>query len=345
MYNASLTIIVPSLITFAVAFFGTEFLMYYLYDAGIIAEDHNKDRIIRIASSGGLAVAFAITVGILSYTFGASFIYKPILDVAQLLAVSLSIILIALVGFLDDVNVKATRVDSTDRKDIRKGLKQWQKPLLTFIGALPLMAINAGISQITLPFIGMVYFGYFYPLVIIPIAVIFVSNAVNLLGGFDGLQPGTTLVTAFGLFVYSLLYGNNIGILLSSLLFVAILGFLPFNLYKARIIPGDSFTYAVGGTLVAIMVMGNAEIFGIIVFIPWIMEFFLHLRRKFQVSDLGLRQKDGTFKAPYGKKIYSLTHVVMNMKRATEMDVTLYLTLFEALFVALGLWLKFAGFL
>ncbi len=345
MYNAYLTIIVPALITFIVSFFGTEFLIDYLYGSGIIAEDHNKQKIIKIASSGGLAVAFAITVGILSYTFGASFIFKPILNVAQLLAVSLSIILISLVGFLDDVNVKATRVESTDRKDIRKGLKQWQKPLLTFIGALPLMAINAGISNVTIPILGSVSFGYFYPLIIIPLAVIFVSNAVNLLGGFDGLQPGTTLIASFGLFVYSALYGNSIGILLSSLLFVSILGFLPFNLYKARIIPGDSFTYAVGGTLVAIMIMGNEEIFGMVVFIPWIIEFLLHLRRKFKVTDLGIRQKDGTFDSPYGKRIYSLTHLVMNMKRATETDVTLYLTILEGLFVVLGLGLKVAGVL
>ena len=47
---------------------------------------------------------------------------------------------------------------------------------------------------------------------------------------------------------------------------------------------------------------------------PWIIEFLLHLRRKFKVTDLGIRQKDGTFKAPYGRKIYSLTHLVMNIK-------------------------------
>lgn len=345
VYNAYLTIIIPAAITFFVSIFGTEFLMFYLYGAGIIAEDRNKEKLVTLASSGGLAVAFGITVGILAYTFGASFVYSPILNVAQLLAVSLSIILIALVGFLDDVNVKRIRVQSTDMKDIRQGLKQWQKPLLTFIGALPLMAINAGVGVITLPLFGSIDFSYFYPLVIIPLAVIFVSNAVNLLGGFDGLQPGTTLVASFGLFVYEAFYGTHIGLLLSLLLFVAILGFMPFNVYRSKIIPGDSFTYAVGGTLVAIMVMGNAEIFGVVIFIPWIIEFFLHLRRKFKVTDLGIRQKDGTFKAPYGKKNYSLTHVVMNMKKATETDVATYLTLFEALFVILGLVLKLEGVL
>ena len=51
--------------------------------------------------------------------------------------------------------------------------------------------------------------------------------------------------------------------------------------------------------------------------------------------------KNGTLKAPYGKKIYSLTHVVMNLKKATEQDVALYLSIMEAFFVILAFLLKF----
>ena len=91
------------------------------------------------------------------------------------------------------------------------------------------------------------------------------------------------------------------------------------------------------------MIMGNAESFGIVIFFPWIVEFLLHLRRRFKVSDLGILQKDGTLKAPYGKKIYSLTHLVMNLKRSTEVDVTIYLSLLEACFVILAFALKFSG--
>ncbi len=344
-YNASLTIIVPAVIAFIVTFLGTRFLIEYFYGAGIIAEDRNKGGVRRLACSGGLAVALGIIVGILAYTFGGSFIFTPLLNTANLLAVALSIILVAMVGFIDDVNVKARRVRSTDMNDIRKGLEQWQKPLLTLLGALPLMAINAGVSTLSIPGLGIVPLGYFYPLILLPLAVVFVSNSVNLLGGFDGLQPGMALMASLGLLIYSALWGNYTGTLLSTLLFVTVLAFLPFNVYKARIIPGDSFTYAVGGTLVAIMVMGNAETFGVIIFIPWILEFMLHLRRGFKVTDLGIRQKDGTFKAPYGKKIYSLTHWIMNSTKATEVKVSLYLTLFDGGFVVLAILLKASGFM
>jgi UDP-N-acetylglucosamine--dolichyl-phosphate N-acetylglucosaminephosphotransferase len=346
MYSSFLTIIVPSIIAFAVTAVGTRFLMGYLYGAGVVGEDRNKGKPTLLASSGGLAVSFGIIVGVLVYAFGATFVFVPVTQaLSTLLAVALSITLISFIGFLDDINVKQQRVASTGRKDIRKGLKQWQKPLLTFVGALPLMAINAGVSSVEIPFVGLVHLGLLYPLIVIPLAVIFVSNAFNLLGGFDGLQPMTSLIASGGLFLYCLLYGGYIGTLVAALLFAAILAFLPFNLYRARILPGDSFTYAVGAGLVAVMVTGQAEAFGLIVFIPWIIEFFLHLRKRFHVNDLGVRQKDGTFKAPYGKKIYSLTHAVMNIKKATEQDVTLYISLFEALFVVLAFLLKFAGLL
>ena len=352
-YSTYLTLIVPAVITFFVTVGSTKFVIDYLFGAGIVAEDHNKAKPVLLPSSGGLAVVFGIIVGALTYAFGGSFdFFSPVLSISNLLAVSLSIVLIAGIGFLDDINVKAQRVRQTGGYlDRKQGLKKWQKPLLTLVGALPLMAINAGVSMVNVPFLGPVEFGLMYPLLILPLAVIFVSNAFNLLGGFDGLQPGMALVASAGFMAYFFLFGSSVGVaaytgaLLSVLLFAALLAFMPFNKFPAKIIPGDSFTYAIGAILVAIMVMGNAESFGVIIFFPWIIEFFLHLRRRFDVRDLGIRQKDGTLKAPYGKKTYSLAHFVMNTGRLTEKEVTIRLCVIELAFVVLALFLKANGLL
>ncbi len=350
MYQTFETIILPAVVVFITTFYSTRFLVKYLYSSGIIAEDINKPKPVKLASSGGIGVAFGIVFGILLYIFGTTFIFKPVLDITALMAAALSISLVTFVGFIDDINVKAEKVKSTDMMDIREGLKQWQKPILTLVGALPLMAISAGTSTIILPFIGAVNFGILYPLLLIPLAVVFVPNAVNILGGFDGLQPAMILVASGGLMIYSILFGTTtsayMGAFLSAMLFSAVLAFFPYNRYKARIIPGDSFTYAAGAGLVVTMILGNAEAFGFIIFLPWVIEFFLHLRRKFKVRDLGILQKDGTMKAPYGKKIYSLCHLVMNLKKKpTETDVTLWLTVIEVAFVALAFGLKVYGLL
>jgi UDP-N-acetylglucosamine--dolichyl-phosphate N-acetylglucosaminephosphotransferase len=351
-YQTYLTLIIPAAVAFLITLVSTRFVMDYMSSAGIIVEDHNKAKPKILPNSGGLAVVLGIVVGALTYAFGGSFnFFKPVLDTSNLLAVCLGILLIALVGFLDDINVKATRVRQTGGYlDRKQGLKKWQKPLLTILGALPLMAVNAGVSVVAVPFIGPVNFGILYPIIVLPLAVIFVSNAFNLLGGFDGLQPGMALVASAGFCAYFLLSTGSsnfgyTGALLSVLLFASLFAFIQFNKFPARIIPGDSFTYAIGAILVAIMAMGNAEAFGVIIFIPWIIEFALHLRRKFDVRDLGILQKDGTFKAPYGKKIYSLAHLVMNAKPMKEWEVSLYLCAIEAGFVILALLLKAHGLL
>ncbi|MDE1855566.1 MAG: hypothetical protein KGH57_04615 [Candidatus Micrarchaeota archaeon] len=345
VYHTFQTLLVPALVSFIITLISTRFVIGYLASSGIEIDDKNKEKPVPLPTSGGIAVVFGIIVGALVYAFGGTFVFTPVVSISALFAVALSILLIALVGFLDDIHIKGRKVMTTDLMDKKLGLKQWQKPLLTVIGALPLMAINAGVSVVTVPFIGQVDLGILYPLVVLPLAVIFVSNAFNLLGGYDGLQPGTAIVASLGFLVYSVLFGTYTGALLSAILFASLLAFMPFNMYRAKIIPGDSFTYAIGAIFVAIMAMGNAEAFGVIIFFPWIVEFFLHLRRRFNVTDVGTRQRDGTFKAPYGRKIYSLTHIVMNAKRATEPEISLYLTLLELAFVLLGFGLKLAGFL
>lgn len=346
MYTTYLTLIVPALIAAIVTYVSVLFLKSYMLSAGVSSIDHYKKNKPTMPGSGGVAVAFGFAVGLMAYVFGSSFkFYFASVSIVNIFAVILSVVLISFVGLLDDINVKGTLTRSTDLMDKRKGLEQWQKPLLTLIGAVPLMVANAGVSLIKIPFIGLVDFGIFYPIMILPLAVIFVSNAFNLLGGFDGLSAGTGALAALALLIYSLLYGNSAGALVSAVLLTATLVFFYFNKYPAQIHPGDSFTYGFGAAFVAAVVIGNMEAFGIIVFAPFIIEFVLHLTRKFNVTDLGKIRSDGTFDPPYGKKIYGWTHFIMNLKRCTEPEVSMYMWIIEIAFIVLAFALKAAAFL
>ncbi len=346
MAHTYLTILVPAVVAFIITLIATRFLMGYLYESGVTTPDHNKRSKPTLPSGVGLAAAIGFTVGALVYVFGGSFgLYIPVASLEYLLATILAVVLISIVGFLDDINVKREFVKSTDMMDTRRGLKQWQKPLLTLMGAIPLMAINAGVSVVRIPFVGAVNFGIIYPLVIIPLAVIFAANAFNLLGGFDGILTGTGTILVFGMVLYSAFFGTYVGLLISSLLFTAMLVMLIFNLYPAKMVPGDSFAYFGGIGIVAAMVLGNMESFGLIIFIPFIIEFLLHLRKKFKVTDLGKLRGDGTMEPPYGKKIYSWCHLLMNMKRCKEWEVSLYMWLIEIGFIALAFGLKAASLL
>lgn len=340
-YHSYLTLIIPAVVAFAVTIVSTIFVMSYMSDSGVTAIDHNKKKPLTLPSGSGVGLAFGLVCGLLTYIFGISFnIYSATASLNYIFATIVAVFLIAIVGFIDDINVKIKPVKTTGMMDTRKGLKQWQKPLLTLIGAIPLMAVNAGVKSVHLPFVGLVNFGIFYPIIIIPLAVVFASNSFNLLGGFDGISVGSGLIASLGLLLYSLLYGTYAGALISGVLFSSLLAFAIFNIYPSKLIPGDSFTYAVGTALVAAMILGSMEAFGLIIFMPWIIEFFLHLRRKFNVTDLGKLRSDGTFQSPYGRKIYSWTHLIMNVKRCKEWEVSLYMWLICFGFVGLGFLLK-----
>jgi len=346
MYHTYLTLMVPVALAFISTFITVKFLMPLMLGSGIGAIDYNKKNKPFLPRGLGTALSFGFSIGLLAYVFGASFgLYTSTVPSQDLFAAVVSMLFISLIGFLDDIHVSKVATKTTGMVDTSVGLKQWQKPVLTLIGAVPLIAINAGVSIVNVPFIGHVAFGLLYPIVLIPLAVIFAANAFNLLGGFNGISTASGIMVALGFLLYSVLYGTTIGALLSGVILASLIAFAFFDGYPAKIIPGDSYTYAIGAGFAITIILGNMESFGVIIFMPWIIEFFLHLRGKFDVTDLGKLQKDGTFLAPYGRKIYSWTHVIMNLKRCREWEVTAYMTGITLIFVILGFGLKAFGLL
>ncbi len=346
MYHSFLTIFIPALIAFISTIIGIKFVINYFSESGIVATDRNKPNKPTLPTSLGIPVVVGFGIGLMSYIFGASFnLYIPVTSLEYLFATILAVSIVSFVGFIDDINVKRAPVKTTGMVDTRKGLKQWQKPLLTLIGAIPLIAINAGTSTINLPFFGPVAFGIFYPLIIVPLALAFGANAFNLLEGFNGIASGSATMLAIAMFIYSIYFGTYFGALVSAILVAVFVAALLFNKYPAIMLPGDSFTYFAGAALITTMIIGNMESFGVIIFIPWIIEFILHAKKRFDVSDLGILEKDGTFKAPYGKKIYSFTHLGMNLFKGKEYQITTFIWAIDLLFIIIGFGMKFVHLL
>jgi len=335
-------IIVSCTIAFLAVIFVTPKLMKFLIGANIIGIDQQKKGKPLIPSSGGLAVAFGLLAGLMLFIAMDVFIFKFDVDFNLLFAASNTILIILLVGVLDDLNVKATsRIAATGTREYRVGLKQWMKPLLTLPAAIPLMVINAGVSQMVIPFIGPVDFGIIYPLILIPIAVVVVSNVNNMLAGLNGLEAGLGFIASLSVGVYALFHGNIEGAIIVLVLASSLLAFLKYNWFPAKILPGDSLTYLIGVSFVTAVIIANVEMFAVVVYMPWIIEALLKLRKRFAASSLGTLQKNGTLKSQY-KKYYSLTHVIMGGKgRFTEKQVTSIILLLEIVFCLLAFVLFF----
>jgi len=328
------------LISFLTTFLLTPRIIEFLQAAQIVAVDlHKKDRP-KLPASGGICVGSGILVGILFYVGVQTFF--PVLSSSgsqksaiELLAVISSVLIVTLSGLLDDLNVKTRAIQTKDGVNVKIGFPQWVKPLLTLPAAVPLMVISAGRTTMALPIIGVVNFGNLYPLVIIPIGFVGASNVVNMLGGFNGLEAGMGLVYTLSLGLYSLLEGRDQAAVLFLTASVALLAFLRYNWYPAKILAGDSLTYLLGSLVAAGVIIGDMQRAGLTVMFPFIIEFVLKARSRFKASCIGKLRDDGRLNPPYGKKIYSWTHVLMNLDRLHERDVTIALIFIQILFAGL----------
>lgn len=152
-----------------------------------------------------------------------------------------------------------------------------------------------------------------------------------MLAGFNGSETGMGIVYMLSLGLYGLLHGS-IGAIILLISFAALLGFIKFNWYPAKILSGDSLTYLLGSLVAAGVIVGNMKKVGVIVLSPFIIEFFSKVRSRFKASCLGKLRKDGKLNPPYGREIYSLTHLIMNLKHMTERQVTIAMILIAVLF-------------
>jgi len=236
------------------------------------------------------------------------------------------------------LNVRARAVQTKDGMNVKIGFPQWVKPLLTLPAAVPLMVIRAGTTTMALPIIGILDFGLLYPLVIIPVGFVAASNMVNNLGGFNGLEAGMGVIYTFSLGLYALLSRTTGGLQAAVLLFTAcaaLLAFLRFNWFPAKIFAGDSLTYLLGSLVAAGIIVGDMTRAGLIVMFPFIVEFFLKSRSRFKATSLGKLRDDGRLDPPYGRKIYSWTHLVMNLGKLTEKEVTIVMIFVQIVFAAI----------
>jgi len=335
-----LLLLVCFLVSLGVSFFALKLFKAFFLTRGVIAVDQQKKEKPVLAQSAGMPVFFGFFIGIMLFTLLSTLYLK--LDTIVLIASVLTILVATLIGFFDDLNVSKEPVKNIyGDMEIRVGLPQWLKPALTVLAVIPLVAIMAGDQTMNIPFIGAVDFGLLYPLLIVPVIFVVITNSANMLAGTNGLEGGLMAVVTTSLGIFSLINGRAEAAVISFLALGAVIPYLLDNWYPAKVLPGDSLTYLFGASFATIAIVGNIESFALFIFIPWGIEILLKLRGKLKVRSLGDLQKDGTLKAPY-KRIYSWTHIMMYLpttllgKGFTEKQVTTGILLVEVLFCIVG---------
>ena len=198
-----------------------------------------------------------------------------------------------LVGFLDDY-IKVVKKRSL-------GLRAWQKVvfqlIVTILFAIYLLKMNDFGTEIYVPFtkgfyinLGWLYVPFLF------FVMVGTVNSVNLTDGLDGLASGVTVLVAT-YFVF-IAYAVNKGLIpVCGAAIGALLGFLVFNSYPAKVFMGDTGSLALGGFVASVAILTKMPIMLVIVGFVYVCE------------SLSVMIQVGYFKLTDGKRIFKMAPI------------------------------------
>jgi UDP-N-acetylglucosamine--dolichyl-phosphate N-acetylglucosaminephosphotransferase len=305
----------------------------FMKATGIVGRDIMKRERPVVADMGGPGVIVGFLAGVFFYIAMEVFIFDELgaTQLSHILASICTILIITLIGIFDVLTSLMRQREGSGifEKMKRRGIPAWLYFLIPLPAAVPLAAVNAGVSTMALPFVGRVQLGVLYPIVLIPLAVLCCSNATNFLAGFNGLEAGMGFVLHLSLGLFAYAHGEAAATLIALTFAVALLAFLRYNWYPASVFPGD-LNYTIGAVCVCVAVIGNMERFAILCFTPWIIEALLKALSGFRAESYGVLQEDGSVK-PRNPSINSLTHLVMRLGIFKEYQISIILVILEVI--------------
>lgn len=305
-------------------------------EIGLVWDDMNKISKNKVSGSGGVIAVLGFVVGVLFYVAYRIFYLKAYNSfLVEIFALLGSVLLLGWIGFIDDL------------MGWRKGgLSKRSRIILVLIASIPLMAINAGKSDVLIPFIGNYELGLIYPLILVPLGIIGATTTFNFLAGFNGLEAGQGILMLSALGFVAFFTGSAWLGIIALCMIAALIGFLVFNFYPAKVFPGDTITYPLGGLIAIMAILGNFEKIALFFFIPYMIETALKVRGRLIKYSFGEPHENGNLSLRYNK-IYSLNHLaILLMTKArikpTEKKVVVCVWVFQIFVIILGI-LIFSG--
>jgi phospho-N-acetylmuramoyl-pentapeptide-transferase len=200
---------------------------------------------------GGVVILIAIAVTCLFY----------MKDYPEILPILFVTIGFGLIGFLDDF-IKIVMKRSL-------GLRAWQKMLLQIVvsGVFAYYVVNYTDlnNEIIIPFTGkIVTLSNWAYVLLLMFVVVGTVNGSNFTDGLDGLASSVTALIATFFTVVAIGTGSGVAPVTCAAV-GALLGFLVFNVYPAKVFMGDTGSLALGGFVAATAYMLKMPLFIVIV--------------------------------------------------------------------------------
>ena len=229
--------IICGLLSFAVTRLIMPKMISKLEKADIVGKDIHKSWKPVVAEMGGFGILFGFTLGMFSGIYMHEILAFP------LVVVLVVILLVGMIGIVDDLLALSSRA----------------KFFFLFIAGLPLIWAAP-------PNVGLLY------LITIPIALSIGSNLTNMLAGLNGIESGLGVISMASLTIACIILGKYDVTIISMSMLGALIAFLYFNRYPAKIFPGDTGTLIIGAAIVCIAFIGRVKLIAFIVLMPNIID-------------------------------------------------------------------------
>lgn len=306
-------------VSFVLTFLATKPFIKLLKKAGLTGKDMNKPDKPEVAEMGGFAINWGFGLAMVAAIAYISFVNQNINEAYFLLAALATVFMISFIGVIDDL----------------LSVKQSYKAVLPGFAGLCLIAVRAGVTEMTFPILGAVDLGVFYYLIVF-MGVAGAANAYNVYEGFNGQSAGVGAISFFVMMAAALHTGQIEAAVTAGAMLGACLAFLWYNWYPAKIFPGDVGTLSMGAALASCAVIGNLERVGVILIIPHLMEFIMKVRGKLKTLPWVKPGKDGKVHRVAEKDV-CLGHLILKVSPSTEKSLVLKMYFIQAVVGALAI--------
>ncbi len=237
-------------------------------------------------------------------------------------------LLFMFLGFYDDYLII--------RKKQNKGLSSWRKLILQFSISALLMgylwfSANETSTMLFIPGTTIAFsLGWLYP-IFLGLVVVGTTNAVNLTDGLDGLASSVSIIALLSYSLILTYFNLPFYSMACFALAAALLGFLIYNRYPAKIFMGNTGSLAIGGALSAVAILSKTEL--LLLFIGGV----------FVLETLSVILQVSYFKLTKGKRIFKMSplHHHFELSGWSEPQVVWLFSSFQLIFSLLAIVILF----
>lgn len=309
-------VLIAGMLSFATTTAVAPLILRISNERGIVGVDVNKKEKPHIPEMGGISSIIGLFSSILILTILTN---NKIMTV--LLAVLSVVAIASVIGAIDDIYE----------------IRGWKKAMYVMLAGIPLIFFRIGTPEITTPFFNFSLPDFFYFLFLVPIGITGCANALNMSGGYNGLESGEVAVISFFLFLISLLRSEFTAALIFSALLGSSFALFLFNKYPARMFVGDVGTLGMGAGIAAACIVGNIEFFGIICILPTFYELLATIyyglkgieRRDACMNPVIM--EDGRLKPPKGAEKFTFAYFILSKKPLREPELVNFILFIYAI--------------